>query len=178
MKPQLLYVYIHDIGRCFERQQFSFTNDFTIQFDPHERHLKIEKLYNPFREMWGSNISSINLIVGKNGTGKTTLLDLLGSTKTRKINLFRNPPIRGKEVITEWFALYHVTDDIFVIEGYEPNLINNLDGLWAGTSQEYSFSVQYDFERQLAHFRQYIGYQEEEGEKEEHHWNILFAIYT
>lgn len=97
---------------------------------------------------------------GRYGTGKTTLMDLLGSTKTRKINLFRNPTYRDQRLNMEWFALYHIENDIFVIEGFGPDLISNLDNLPQGISNEYSFSIRYNFAEQQVRYHEYIQLQE------------------
>lgn len=157
MNPQLLYVYIKDIGRCFYNQEFSFTNDFDIQFGQDGR-LLISRKPNPYKKLWGNNISNVNLIVGKNGAGKTTLFDLLGSTKHRRMNLFKkslgNKP--DDEFQEEWFAVYHIADDLFVIEGYNPALINNISEMPLETSYEYSICAAYNFMEQHARYYHYI----------------------
>lgn len=75
---ELLYVYIEEINRCFSQQEFIFSNEYNIHYNFNKKALKITKKDNKFVNFFSKNISSINLIVGKNGCGKTTLLDLLG----------------------------------------------------------------------------------------------------
>ena len=76
---ELLYVYIKKIDRCFEDTYLSFTNDYDIEYDYDNKRLKIVKKDSSVLTNFFSNkIKSINLIVGKNGCGKTTLFDLLG----------------------------------------------------------------------------------------------------
>ncbi|NHN33207.1 AAA family ATPase [Paenibacillus agricola] len=146
MHPQLLYVYIGNIDRCLKQQAFHLTNDFSVQYVLAEHKLAITKRNNPYKGLWGDKISNVNLIVGKNGSGKTTLLDLIGSTKTRRQRMFNNIRQPGEDPYSEWFAVYHVEEDIFVIEGFNPHMFANIDGIHSGISYEYSFCVKYDFE--------------------------------
>ncbi|GFN32169.1 AAA family ATPase [Paenibacillus xylaniclasticus] len=151
MNPQLVYLYIHDIGRCFYSQEFSFTNDFNITYTPGDKvksaRLHIERLRNPYRNLWGPNISTINMIVGKNGAGKTTLLDLFGSQKMRRDQLFEN---------ASWFALYYLGDASFVVEGNDRELISFITDLPQFTSQEFSLTFHYHYEKQTAEYQDYI----------------------
>ena len=94
MFPQLLFVYTKDLRQCFSQQEFCFTNDFDITFNESKLLMQIKK--NPYKDLWGEKISNINLIVGKNGSGKSTILDLIGSTKIRRMNLLRKS-IQRKE---------------------------------------------------------------------------------
>jgi predicted ATPase len=163
--PQLLYVYIKNLRTCFYKQEFSFTNDFEINFN--ENKLIISKKKNPYIGLWGDKISNINLIVGKNGSGKTTLLDLLGSTKSRRMDLLKkskkgNPEEKNFE---EWFAIYQVEEDTFVIEGFNPFLIKNLVNIPLGISNEYSICIKYNFKQVIATYIDYIqlnGYSEQD----------------
>ncbi|PFY66684.1 hypothetical protein COL46_25190 [Bacillus toyonensis] len=156
MFPQLLFVHINKLRTCFDKQDFCFTNNFDISF--HDNKLDISIRKNPYIGLWGGKISDINLIVGKNGSGKTTLLDLLGSTKNRRMEILRKPKTDalGKMTFEEWFAVYHIEEDIFVIEGYNPHLIKNLDNLPLGISSEFSICIKYDFKNKRAKHFDYI----------------------
>ncbi|MEH7086677.1 hypothetical protein V7139_28705, partial [Neobacillus drentensis] len=161
MFPQLLYVYIKNLRMCFKDQEFCFTNDFDITLN--KKKLIISKKGNPYTGLWGDKISSINLIVGKNGSGKTTLLDLIGSTKTRRMEIIRgeNEGESNERRFEEWFALYHFQEDIFVIEGHNPYLIENLVNIPSGISPEYSILIKYEFENMTATFLEYIQLKEQ-----------------
>lgn len=142
MNPKLLYLYIGSINRTFENQGINFTNDFRIEYDDETQFLIIKQNYNPYSDLWGKSIQDINLIVGKNGAGKTTLLDFLGSIKQERNELF----YREKQIKDmKWFALYHIKDDKFVIEGYDPEFIKNINTTSEGDSYDYSFYVKYDY---------------------------------
>ncbi|OMD78149.1 AAA family ATPase [Paenibacillus odorifer] len=146
MQPQLLYVYIHQIGRCFERQGFCFTNDFEIEFDWKKRKLIMAKKTNPYTNLWGSHISNINLIIGKNGAGKTTLFELLGSTSLKRNLMFER---------TEWFAIYHIIDDRFVIEG-SFRLLDISGSVPLDLERDVSICVKFDFTHQTVHWDGYL----------------------
>jgi predicted ATPase len=156
MFPQLLFVYIKELRNCFNQQEFCFTNDFDISFN--EEKLLIEKKGNPYKKLWGGKINNINLIVGKNGAGKSTLLDLLGSTKSSRLKLLEKSKTANNErrSFEEWFALYHIEDDIFVIEGNNPYLLRNLKQVPKLTSDEYSICIKYDFLKKNAKYFDYI----------------------
>lgn len=151
MNPKLIYLYIHTIGRTLDQQEFCFTNDFKIKFLKNEKKLIIEPKYNPYIGLWGDHIENINLIVGKNGTGKTTILDFLGSNRSRRNRIFDQQPIQDQK----WFAVYHINDNNFVIEGYDSDLINNLRKLPHNTSYSYSVYINYDYKNQEGI---YLGY--------------------
>ncbi|WP_170878613.1 AAA family ATPase [Paenibacillus macquariensis] len=146
MHPKLVYLYIGTVHRNFENQGFVFTNDFRINYN-NEEHLIIEQNYNPYENLWGPTIQDINLIVGKNGAGKTTLLDILGSIKQERNELFKVKQIQDMQ----WFAVYHIENDKFVIEGYDPKLIKNIETTSEGDSYDYSFYVKYDYLNQVIH---------------------------
>lgn len=161
MVPQLLFVYVKSLRKCFYKQEFSFTNDFDVSFD--ENKLNISTKKNPYTNLWGETISNINLIVGKNGSGKTTLLDLLGSTKNRRMELLeKNKEDKvGATTFEEWFAVYHIERNIFVIEGHNPYLIENLTNVPSGTSREYSICIKYGFKSKTATYTDYIQFNQQ-----------------
>lgn len=112
MNAKLVYLYIKDINRPFENLEFTFTNDFKIQFNPDNSKIIIEKNDETIQNFWGENINSIDVIIGRNGSGKSTLLDLLAQNRMNRDNLFNE---NKKKV--EWFVIYHTSNNKFIIEG-------------------------------------------------------------
>lgn len=64
-----------------------FNSNYTIEWE--NQHLKVNKVEDSVPNFYGDNISNITAIVGNNGVGKTTILDLIGCTKEeRKYHAF------------------------------------------------------------------------------------------
>ena len=64
-----------------------FNSNYTIEW--RNQHLKVNKVEDSVLNFYGDSISNITAIVGNNGVGKTTILDLIGCTKEeRKYHAF------------------------------------------------------------------------------------------
>ena len=64
-----------------------FNSSYTIEWE--NQHLKVNKIEDSVSNFYGDSISNITAIVGNNGVGKTTILDLIGCTKEeRKYHAF------------------------------------------------------------------------------------------
>ncbi|PAW27854.1 hypothetical protein BKC07_16865 [Peribacillus simplex] len=113
---KLIYLYIKNIDRKIINQDINFSNDFKVSFKQGDLEIK-KNIYNEMNHFWGENIENITLLIGKNGVGKTSILDLIGSNdKTRKYNFEK-----GK-----YFLIYHVYDDYYYFEGTMRNDIRNI----------------------------------------------------
>lgn len=142
---ELLYVYIKKIDRCFEDTYFNFTNDYDIEYDYDNKRLKIvKKDASVLTNFLSNKIKSINLIVGKNGCGKTTLFDLLGLMLDDRYDVFN---LDYKDERSGWFALYKCgSTNEFYVEGFNckllflENYIGNEE-----IKQMYSIHFTYDF---------------------------------
>lgn len=132
----LMYVYVDDIGRTFKNQEICFSNEFVISYK--NETLTLEKKYNPYNDIWGNYINSINLLIGENGSGKTTILELLGSERKKK---------RSGELFDKlsWFALYRKGKDKFIIEGDGKSLIKNMN-MRGYADSEYGLTFDYDYD--------------------------------
>ena len=93
---------------------------------------------------FSNKIKSINLIVGKNGCGKTTLFDLLGLMLDDRYDVFN---LDYKDERSGWFALYKCgSTNEFYVEGFNckllflENYIGNEE-----IKQMYSIHFTYDF---------------------------------
>ena len=140
---ELIYIYI-DKYRIYHDQAFSFSNKFNINYDPKYNSLSISR-NEEYIDIYPSNIVGISGIVGKNATGKTSLLSLIGDriedrfrqheiyeeTATdpfEKIDIFRSPVENGNTELKyscEYFLLYYVgiddsAHDIFILETDNP----------------------------------------------------------
>ena len=59
-----------------------FNSNYTIEW--RNQHLKVNKVEDSVPNFYGDSISNITAIVGNNGVGKTTILDLIGCTKEER----------------------------------------------------------------------------------------------
>lgn len=103
---ELLYIWIGDNPIDTLQQEFCFTPEYDIHFDNLNNELFIQKknIPNIFKT---DNILNISGVVGENGTGKTTLLNKLGSISDIKLKSQKS------KVKKEFIAVFY--DDVVVI---------------------------------------------------------------
>ncbi|MFJ7819004.1 AAA family ATPase [Bacillus toyonensis] len=136
MGRELIYVYIENLNECFINQGFNFSSNFEVNFDIKIGDLSINRKSCNVSDYFRNNkIKSINLIVGKNGSGKSTILDLLGLDKISRIDLMANSKSKN------WFAVYHIKDNYYVIEGNDIGLIKNIDNKYKGDRNDFAIVI-------------------------------------
>lgn len=116
---ELVYTYIEKMDTGIKNSEIFFS-------DRHKFKLKDRNLFyieDKNRRFFGEKISNLSLIVGKNGVGKSSLLDLI-SFSNKNINLRR-----GRN---SYFNIFHLRDNIFFIEG-SPSLINKISNMRSNT---------------------------------------------
>lgn len=141
--PELIYLYIEDIGYCFKQQEFVFSQNYKITYNQNGgRVLAIAPKENPFHDIYGNNITNISLLVGSNGCGKTTVLELLADPETfaKRLDAERKMeevPGQRREEQTQkqgegrslkgWFSVYALggPQTMRLIDGYNTDLISN-----------------------------------------------------
>ena len=147
---ELLYLYIGHMDRLLDYHEISFSNNFDVFFVRETKTLTIRKNEQQKQSIYGENIIDLKLLAGKNGCGKTTILSLLGLSPQNLKNEFEQYSDQSdlcNENAYDWFALYHLEDNLFALEGYNPHIvfesavINPL--FW---QNYYSVHVLYDFE--------------------------------
>ncbi|USL10738.1 AAA family ATPase [Bacillus bombysepticus] len=127
MNTKLVYLYIKDINRGFHNLDFNFTDEFIVTYNHQTYDLYIEKKEPRSFELWGSKINSINLIVGRNGAGKSSVLELIAETEINRNRIFNKSWGSLGEFheykSAEWFAIYHLEENTFIVEGEGPKLL-------------------------------------------------------
>jgi AAA15 family ATPase/GTPase len=75
---KLIYLYINDDGKNIKDCEFNFSPEYRISYDRKQRFITVEKNDNYLPDFWEvSNISNITAIIGKNGAGKSNLLEFI-----------------------------------------------------------------------------------------------------
>lgn len=120
MGKKLIYTYIENLNDVLINQGITFDLEFKIEFDYIESNLKLRKNKVIDIEYFGRNIDSIHLLIGKNGSGKSTFLNLLGMNKSDRFSFNSN------QKTCNWFSLYYLKENYFVLEGNNINIINNI----------------------------------------------------
>lgn len=111
---ELIYVYVKKF-RNIENKEFVFSNKFDINFNIENGELNIiskKNFFNIFK--YDESLCNITAIVGRNGAGKTNLLEIIGGYKRYENEIGAS---------CEYFLLYHVEDNNFVIESINTNVL-------------------------------------------------------
>lgn len=133
--PELIYLYIEDFGYCFQKQEFVFSPNYDIRYAKEgDRTLTISPKENPHQGIYGAGIANISLLVGSNGSGKTSVMELLAQPETFAGNLKRKPPERTASM--GWFCVYAVDvpdrgesrQATYYLEGWNAGLVSNFIG--------------------------------------------------
>lgn len=149
---ELVYLYAGRLGKCIDNTEINFSKNFKVTYDSPRRNLKIEKKNNPDRvNIYGNNIRDINVLVGKNGIGKSTFMRLLGLPEKDRNKYFRflrlmKQKDSNRYNTNTWFAVYHLSGDIFAIEGYWVSLLENFLIDDPEVKPVYRIGIQYDFD--------------------------------
>lgn len=133
--PELIYLYIEDFGYCFQKQEFVFSPNYDVRYAKEgDRTLTISPKENPHQGIYGAGIANISLLVGNNGSGKTSVMELLAQPETFAGNLKRKPPERTASM--GWFCVYAVDvpdrgesrQATYYLEGWNAGLVSNFIG--------------------------------------------------
>lgn len=106
---ELLYLYIKRYDDIFENQEINFSLNYRVEYT--DGRLNIEKKDNNIKNYYGDKVETVTMVHGKNGTGKSTLLDLLGM----RIHDRRGNSNMKQEKIS-YFLMYHLYDNYFGFE--------------------------------------------------------------
>ncbi|RFU67477.1 hypothetical protein D0469_14580 [Peribacillus saganii] len=109
---ELIYVWV-DEYRNIHNMGFNLSPRFNVDFNKQlisaQPILTIEKTVRK-PQLFEQKIDNITAIIGKNGSGKTNILDILGAKRYDRSNL-------GNYKNLKYFLIYHLEANIFAIEG-------------------------------------------------------------
>lgn len=102
---ELIYMWVEKFHNI-RRKGFSFSSNFFVDFQ--NGTIKIFPNAVPEYEVFPPYITDITALVGKNGSGKSSILELIGEKERNKR--------RHKDPDDAWFILYWMEDNLYVIE--------------------------------------------------------------
>lgn len=75
---ELLYLYIEDDGKNIKDCEFNFSSEYHFSYKRKEKFITVSKNDNYIPNFWdAANIMNVTAIIGKNGTGKSNLLEYI-----------------------------------------------------------------------------------------------------
>lgn len=81
-KMELVYLYVERVNGEEYDLHLDFSQDIQIRWDKDKKEFSIKKLENKLpKNFFGNNIANVTAIAGKNGIGKTTIVDVLMTKK-------------------------------------------------------------------------------------------------
>lgn len=111
---ELIYLYIRKYENIFENVDFNFSSNFFAKIENNQ--LLVEYNQKAIKKYYGENVNSVVMFLGQNGTGKSTLLDILGMNRDDRSSetyIHRNGEYHVKH---SYFILYHLYKDYFAFE--------------------------------------------------------------
>lgn len=107
---ELIYMYIknfgHKVGDSDNEQfimnkEFNFSDRFNVKYDLEKEELHISKTKELCPDFYGKSVKNVKMIVGQNGSGKTTMMDILGMNRNDRfdqsfVRQYKSQGIQGK----------------------------------------------------------------------------------
>lgn len=109
---KLIYQYIHKVGNI-EKQFILYSHNYDVEYDEKNNTLKIKKQEDVLGGFYGKSVDEISLVVGKNGVGKTTILELFSLDDEKYNKRFQSLYYSDMS----WFVVYELRDNKFIVEG-------------------------------------------------------------
>ncbi|MFW6015171.1 MAG: AAA family ATPase [bacterium] len=141
---KLIYAWVENF-RNLEKVGFNISSKYNVSYDDINKKVIIEKK-DKFIPDYG-NVDEITAIIGKNGSGKTNLLDLLSFKYYKRLD----------DKIGHFF-IYHLEGNSFIIEGYKKNLTNI--PIPEDAKELYTVTFSYDFNSNISIFEFYTQFED------------------
>lgn len=103
---KLIALVIKQYDELFKNQIFNFSDEYKVSFDFETNELKIEKNPDYIENFYGESIYNISPVVGINGVGKSTILNLIG--------YYHRAENQNKD-INQFFCIYLDTNGKFYL---------------------------------------------------------------
>ena len=103
---KLIALVIKQYDELFKNQIFNFSDEYKVSFDFETNELKIDKNPDYIENFYGESIYNISPIVGINGVGKSTILNLIG--------YYHRAENQNKD-INQFFCIYLDTNGKFYL---------------------------------------------------------------
>lgn len=146
MNRELIYLFVNEVNGMMFQEGISFSIRYKVKYELDTRKLSIEKTNSENFFSNEENINNINLIVGRNGSGKTSILNLLGS------KLGEREKLLGSSGLNFWFAIYSTNTEEFIIEGKNIQMISNVVNLSSydkgNSTDDFFIKTKYDYSSQ------------------------------
>ena len=75
----LVYVYVENFENRVKNKEYNLSSKYTIHFKKETKYLEVKENEEYIDNFWPDNIYDIKAIVGENGCGKSTVLDIIFS---------------------------------------------------------------------------------------------------
>lgn len=120
---KLIALVIKQYDELFKNQIFNFSDEYKVNFDFETNELKIDKNPDYIENFYGESIYNISPIVGINGVGKSTILNLIG--------YYHRAEDQNKD-INQFFCIYLDTNGKFYLRDKNYDLSSiTIEGLAA-----------------------------------------------
>lgn len=122
---ELIYLYIEKYNDFICNQELVLSNNFDIKLQG--KKLTVYKRHNYVKNFYGEKINNISILVGKNGSGKTTILDLFGMERTNRIKKsFYGNTIKDSYLLLYYLGKDTTGTDLYGIEVTGYNILKNV----------------------------------------------------
>lgn len=102
---ELLYIWIEEY-KNIKKQGFNFSSEFIFNYNSENKELLIDKNPNYIPNFFPEEFSNVTAIIGENGSGKSSVLELLLSKGPYQGIFFLVKPYQENKIIMQYYEMY------------------------------------------------------------------------